>query len=71
LDVANLVLSYVQVLAWPAAVVVGVAVFRHPISQLLGRISHAKLPGGTELDFDIARLAGMTVAPVGGVLRGA
>jgi hypothetical protein len=51
-EMARLVLEYLQALAWPAVVVFGLLVFREPLVAILRRLKGAGLPGGVSLDFD-------------------
>lgn len=51
MDIAKLILEYIQALAWPAVVVFGVCFFRDAIKEVFHRISSAKLPGGVAIDF--------------------
>src|SRR5262245_29311764 len=38
MEIANLILEYVKVLAWPAVVIVAVLLFRAPFAAFLGRL---------------------------------
>jgi hypothetical protein len=51
-DVAKLVLEYIQALVWPAVAVVAVVVFRKSLTALLGRLHEAEMPGGIKLNFE-------------------
>ena len=51
---AAITASLVQSMAWPVAVSlasVALIVYRMPLGELLGKLSHAKLPWGTEASF--------------------
>lgn len=50
-DVAHLVLEYLQTLAWPAVALLGIVLFRQPLTAALHRLRSAGLPGGVSLDF--------------------
>ncbi len=52
MDIARLVLEYVQALVWQAVAVFGLLVFRQPLTAILQRLKGAGLPGGVSLDFD-------------------
>jgi len=52
MDVARVVLEYLQALVWPAVVVFGLLLFRQPLAAILQRLKGAGLPGGVSLDFD-------------------
>lgn len=52
MDVARLVLEYVQALSWPAVAVFGLLLFRKPLAAILHRLKGAGLPGVVSLDFD-------------------
>lgn len=51
MDVFEFVASLVNSLAWPVAAVVLGALFRAELSQLLGRLTGIKLPGGGQASF--------------------
>jgi len=51
MEIALLVLNYIEALIWPAAVVVGLLLFREPLTVVLQRLKGAGLPGGVSLDF--------------------
>ena len=50
MELAKVILEYIQVLIWPLTVLVLLFVFRIPFKELLRRVSHADLPGGLSLD---------------------
>lgn len=50
MEIAKLVLEYVQVLAWPAVCLISLLVLRRPIVSILDRLRRAELPGGVALD---------------------
>lgn len=52
MDIARLVLDYLQVLAWPTVAVLGILMFRGPLIDILRRLKGAGFPGGVSLDFD-------------------
>ena len=52
MEIARLVLKYVEALAWPAVAVFGLLLFRQPLAAILQRLRVAGLPGGVSLDFD-------------------
>ena len=45
--IAELVLKYLGVVIWPAVVLVAIIVFRHPLAQLVGRVTEASALGAT------------------------
>lgn len=48
---AQLILAYIQALAWPGVTVFALLVFRKPIVEIITRLKGAELPGGVSLDF--------------------
>ncbi|MHC4506253.1 MAG: hypothetical protein ACYTFI_23405, partial [Planctomycetota bacterium] len=52
MEIAVLILEYIQALAWPVVVVLGLFLFREPLIAILHRLKSARLPGGTSFDFD-------------------
>jgi hypothetical protein len=50
MDVAKVVLEYIQVLSWPAVVLILLVIFRSPIKDTLYRLKHVDLPGSVSLD---------------------
>lgn len=52
MDIARLILEYVQALAWPAVAVFGLLLFRQPLVAILHRLKGAGLPGGVSLNFE-------------------
>ena len=52
IEIARLVLEYIKVLLWPSLVVVGFIYFRNEVRQLAATLSHLKLPGGAEFDWE-------------------
>ena len=52
MELAKLILEYLSVLIWPAAIVTICLVFRRQVAALLNRIRHAELPGGVAVDLD-------------------
>lgn len=46
-------LSAIQPFAWPSTIFVIVLVFRRNLSGIVDRLEHARLPGGSELDFQV------------------
>lgn len=59
MDAFELALEYLRVIIWPAVVLAALLLFRAQLTSLLGRISHAKFPGG-ELDFEARDVAERT-----------
>lgn len=55
-EIARLVLDYIDVLAWPLAVIAFALVFRKPISRLIDRIREAEV-GGVRAAFGQAAAA--------------
>lgn len=53
-DLAELILSYLEALAWPAVALMAVLLFRKPLSAVLLRLKSAQLPGSVKLDFNEA-----------------
>lgn len=51
MEVAKLVLQFVEVLSWPVVVIVAIVLFRGEVKGVFRRLSGAKLPGGVALDF--------------------
>ena len=52
MEIARLVLEYLEALVWPGAIVLGVWIFRRPLADVLLRMNQAKLPGGVSFNFD-------------------
>jgi len=52
MEVAQLVLDYLRVLIWPAAVITICLVFRRQVVALLDRVRRAELPGGFAVDIE-------------------
>lgn len=52
MEIAKLVLEYIQTLIWPGIVLFIVIYFKRETSALLGRIKSAKLPGGVSFDLN-------------------
>jgi len=52
MEIAGLVLQYVQAIAWPAVTLVVVFLFRQPLLGILYRLRRAGLPWGVSLDFE-------------------
>jgi hypothetical protein len=50
-DVAQLVLEYLKVLAWPLVVVALGLLYRRQVVGVLARLKKTELPGGVALDF--------------------
>lgn len=75
MDIARIVLEYIQALAWPAVAVFAILLFRKPLEAILRRIKGAGFPGGVSLDLeeevrdaqslsrDVARAARNRAAP--------
>jgi len=51
MDIARLILDYLEVFAWPAVTLVVVFIFRSELKQMARSLQMVKLPGGTELDW--------------------
>lgn len=51
MEVARIILEYLQVLAWPAVAILALFLFRDPLTETLRRLRGAGLPGGVSLDF--------------------
>lgn len=51
MEVARLVLSYIQALVWPAIVFIAIMLFRKELYGVLSRLKTANFPGGVSLDF--------------------
>jgi|GEM_PF-970230 len=51
MEIAKLILEYVEALAWPVVVVFSVCFFKDAINKVFHRVSKAKLPGGVAIDF--------------------
>ncbi|MBI2170828.1 MAG: hypothetical protein HYU30_02240 [Chloroflexi bacterium] len=56
MTVAELILRYIETLVWPVTLLSGLFLFRHQLVRLVDRLSHASLPGGTELDFQVGQV---------------
>ena len=52
MEIAKIVLEYIQALIWPAIVVFLAISFKNETASLLGRIKSAKLPGGVSFDLN-------------------
>lgn len=52
MDVARLVLDYLQVITWPLLVPVGVLLFRKQLAVLIGRIKKLSF-GGFDIELDV------------------
>lgn len=52
MEIAKLVLEYIQALIWPGIVLFIAIYFKKETSALLGRIRSAKLPGGVSFDLN-------------------
>ncbi|QDT78879.1 hypothetical protein Mal35_23300 [Gimesia maris] len=52
MEVAHLVLEYLQVLIWPSVLILAFFMFREPLVSLINQLKSAELPGGVLLDFD-------------------
>jgi hypothetical protein len=52
MDVARLVLNFLEVLVWPGVVAVLLLVFRRELRAAMARLSRATLPGGVSLGFE-------------------
>jgi hypothetical protein len=52
MEIAKIVLEYIDVLIWPCVVILALFVFRKQIITILNRLKGADLPGGVSLDFD-------------------
>jgi hypothetical protein len=50
MELAQLILEYIQVLIWPVVVITVSIIFRNPLNNLLNRLQHADLPGGVSVD---------------------
>ena len=51
IDIAKLILAFVEALVWPATVLIVAFRFRTEIVAILARLKKADLPGGVSLDF--------------------
>lgn len=51
MEIAELILEYIKVLAWPMFALVTVLLFRKQLLTILNRIEKAGLPGGVSIDF--------------------
>ena len=51
MELAKLILAYIQVLAWPGVTVFALMLFRKHLIEILTRLRGAELPGGVSLDF--------------------
>ena len=52
MEIAEIVLEYIQTLVWPAVVLTVTVLFRDPLTAMLQRLRGADLPGGVSLDFE-------------------
>jgi hypothetical protein len=52
MEIARLILEFVQALVWPAVVVFVALAFKKETQSLLNRLKSAKLPGGVSLDLN-------------------
>ena len=52
MEIAKIILEYIQALIWPGIVVFLALSFRNETAALLGRIKSAKLPGGVSFDLN-------------------
>jgi hypothetical protein len=52
MEIARLILDFVQALVWPAVVVFVALAFKKETQSLLNRLKSAKLPGGVSLDLN-------------------
>ena len=52
MDIAKIILEYIQALIWPSIVVFLALSFKNETAALLGRIKSAKLPGGVSFDLN-------------------
>lgn len=52
MEVARLVLEFIQTLVWPVVALVAIIIFRKPIVAILNRLKGADLPGGLSLNFE-------------------
>jgi hypothetical protein len=50
MELAHLILEYIQVLIWPIVVFAICIFFRSQLTNLLNRLKHADLPGGVSVD---------------------
>ena len=57
MEIAKLVLQYINALAWPALAIFLALYFRRELRAILNRVSRAKLPGGLDIDFETEHLA--------------
>lgn len=62
--VAN-VIDFVRILAWPFVVLVVVMVFRRPLSERVGAIRKAQLPGGISVELDALQAEIVTSREIG------
>lgn len=51
MQIARLILEYIQALIWPAIAIFVVIIFRKQIFMIVDRLKGASLPGGVSLDF--------------------
>ena len=52
MELARLILEYIQALAWPLVAIIAISIFRNPIMGILNRLKSADLPYGLSLDFE-------------------
>lgn len=52
MEIAKIILEYIQALIWPSIVVFLALSFKKELAALLGRIKSAKLPGGVSFDLN-------------------
>ncbi len=50
MEIANCILEYLKVLAWPIALIISIFIFKGSIIKLINRINKATLPGGFSLE---------------------
>lgn len=52
MDIARLVLDFIDTLVWPAVVITGLLLFKKPFTTVILRLKGAGLPGGVTLNFE-------------------
>ena len=50
MEIAKLVLQYIETLIWPGIVIFSLKLFREPIVNTLNRVKKADLPGGITIE---------------------
>jgi len=52
MELARLILEYIQALVWPLVAIIAISIFRNPLMGILNRLKSADLPYGVSLDFE-------------------